>query len=123
MHLRDSEVRINQRVVLCNISAKTYVQESDAGIAYLLPEAYGHNKNCAAFWPRVAGWHLAISENAELPFYVRDTNEAPGLQANAIGEATLLLTSRQADGKNTSRIQRFNFRSKNKISEHNKEIH
>ncbi len=104
MHLRDSEVRINQRVVLCNISAKTYVQESDAGIAYLLPEAYGHNKNCAAFWPRVAGWHLAVSENAELPFYVRDIDETTGLYDNAIREATLLLTARQADVNNTSRI-------------------
>lgn len=104
MHLRDSEVRIHQRTVLCNISAKTYVQNSDAGITYLLPEADGRNKNCAAFWPRAAGWHLAVSENAELPFYVRDTNEAPGLQANAIREATLLLTAKHADANNTSRI-------------------
>ena len=104
MHLRDPQVRINQRAVLCNISAKTYVQESDAGIAYLLPESDGINKNCAAFWSRTSGWHLAVSENAELPFYVRDAEEAPGLQANAIREATQLLTARQADGKNTSRI-------------------
>lgn len=104
MHLRDPYVRINQRTVLCNISAKTYVQDSGAGIAYLLPETKGRNKNCAAFWPSVAGWHLAVSENAELPFYVRDADEAPGLQANAIREATLLLTAKQADGKNTSRI-------------------
>lgn len=104
MSLHDPEVRINQRTVLCNISAKTFVQDSDAGIAYLLPEAEGRNKNCAAFWPRVAGWHLAVSENAEVPFYVRDTDEAQGLQANAIREATLLLTAKQSDGKNTSRI-------------------
>ena len=104
MHLRDPEVRVHQRAVLCNISAKTYVQDSDAGIVYLLPEADGRNKNCAAFWPRTSGWHLAVSENAELPFYVRDSDEAPGLQANAIREATLLLTAKQSVGKNTSRI-------------------
>lgn len=104
MLLRDPEVRIHQRTVLCNISAKTYVQDSDAGIDYLLPEADGLNKNCAAFWPRVSGWHLAVSENGELPFYVRDADEAPGLQANAIREATLLLTARKADGKNDGRI-------------------
>lgn len=104
MHLRDPLVRVNQRTVLCNISEKTYVQESDAGVTYLLPEADGRNKNCAAFWPRIAGWHLAVSENTELPFYVRDADEAPGLHANAIREATLLLTARQADVKNTSRI-------------------
>lgn len=104
MHLRDPEVRIHQRSVLCNISAKTYVQDSDAGVTYLLPESDGRNKSCAAFWPRASGWHLAVSENAELPFYVRDSNEAPGLQANAIREATLLLTAKQSDEKNTSRI-------------------
>jgi len=104
VHLREPEVRIHQRTVLCNISAKTFVQDSDAGIAYLLPETDGRNKNCAAFWPSVSGWHLAVSENAELPFYVRDADEAPGLQANAIREATLLLTAKQADAENTSRI-------------------
>lgn len=104
MHLRDPEARINQRTVLCNISAKTYVQDSDAGITYLLPEAGGRNKNCAAFWPRVAGWHLAVSDNAELPFYVRDTDEVPGLKANAIREAAMLLTAKTLSAKNTSRI-------------------
>lgn len=104
MHLRDPEVRIHQRTVLCNISAKTYVQEPDAGLDYLLPETKGRNKNCAAFWPRVVGWHLAVPDNAELPFYVRDADEAPGLKANAIREATLLLTAGKTDGKNTSRI-------------------
>lgn len=104
-YLRDTNTRINERIVLCNITAKTYVQEPDANVSYLIVDNNGNtNKNCAAFWPRKTGWHLAVSESHELPFYVRDNNEAPGLKASAIREATLLLTAKQAPEKNTSRI-------------------
>lgn len=104
-YLRDINTRVNERAVLCNISAKTYVQSPDTEITYLLLDDHNAgNKNCAAFWPRKTGWHLAISNSQELPFYVRDKDEAPGLKANALREATLLLTAKQAAEKNTSRI-------------------
>ena len=104
-YLRDTSARINERIVLCNISSKTYVQEPDAEISYLITDTdNAANKNCSAFWPRKSGWHLAVSESHELPFYVRDSNEASGLKASAIREATLLLTAKQAPEKNTSRI-------------------
>lgn len=102
--LRDQDSRINQRNVLCHLAAKSFVRSADSEVTYLIPEADGVNKNCAAFWPKTSGWHLAVSDNAELPFYVRAQNEAPGLEANAIGEATKLLTTKAAGGKNTSRI-------------------
>lgn len=104
-YLPDATARINERIVLCNISTKPYVQEPDAEISYLIADTDNAvNKNCAAFWPRKSGWHLAVSDSYELPFYVRDSDEASGLKANAIREATLLLTAKQATGKNTSRI-------------------
>ncbi|MGH8110273.1 MAG: hypothetical protein ACREO1_16325 [Arenimonas sp.] len=102
--LRDQGSRVNRRNVMCNLGAKSFVQAADSGITYLIAETTGENKNCAAFWPRVSGWHVVVSDANELPLYVRGQNEAPGLQANAVREATLLLTAKQADEKNTSRI-------------------
>jgi len=104
MSLRDRPARINERTVLCHVSAKPYVQSADADITFLLPDNDGSAKNCAAFWPRSSGWHLAVSDKTELPFYVRDANEAPGLKANALREATLLLTAKPFSEKSTSRI-------------------
>lgn len=104
-YLRDTSARINERIVLCNISSKTYVQEPDAEISYLIIDTdNAANINCAAFWPRKSGWHLAVSESHELPFYVRAINEVPGLKASAIREATWLLTAKQAPKNNASRI-------------------
>jgi hypothetical protein len=103
--LRDRNSRINESSVLCNIFAKTYVLEPDAEITYLIIDNnHAANKNCAAFWPRQSGWHRAVSETQEFTFYVRDSNEAPGLKANAMREATLLLTGKQAPAKNKLRI-------------------
>ena len=105
IYLRDRNARINERIVLCNIAAKTYVQEPDADISYLIPDnATGPNKNCAAFWPRLSGWHNVISDNNELPFYVRDNKDAIGLKANAIRQATQLLTAKQSLWEKTNRI-------------------
>jgi len=105
VYLRDSNARINERIIVCNILAKTYVQEPDADITYLLPyNNTGTNKNCAAFWPRVSGWHSVVADKNELPFYIRDNKDAIGLKANAIHEATILLTAKKTSEKNTSRI-------------------
>lgn len=105
IYLRERNAYINERIVLCNIAAKTYVQEPAADISYLISDdTIAANKNCAAFWPRVSGWHSVITDKNELPFYVRDNKDAPGLKANAIREVTLLLATKQASEKNTSRI-------------------
>lgn len=102
--LRDQNPRVNERSVLCHIFGKAFVREPDKKAAYLLPETGGANKNCAAFWPRTSGWHVVVTDSQELPFYVRDSDEAPGLKANDMREATLLLMSKPAAEKNSARI-------------------
>ena len=105
IYVRDRNSRINERIVLCNIAAKTYVQGPNAEITYLIPDTgIAANKNCAAFWPRVSGWHTVVTNKYESLFYVRDSNDAIGLKASAIREATLLLTAKQSTEKNTNRI-------------------
>ena len=91
--------------MLCNISAKTYVQEPNAVISYLITSNIDPaNKNCAAFWPRQSGWHRVVSQSQELAFYVRNASEAPGLKANDLHEATLLLTAGKTTKNNAIQI-------------------
>ncbi|MEO8002807.1 MAG: hypothetical protein ABI644_13110 [Arenimonas sp.] len=104
VYLLDRNARINERMQMCNIAAKTYVQEPEAGISYLVLDTASGSKKCAAYWPQHSGWHIATTDTQELPFYVRDANETPGIKANAIREATLLLAAKHLSGKNTSRI-------------------
>ncbi len=104
IYLPKQNLRINQRMVLCNIAAKTYVQEPEAGISYLMLDAATGAKKCAAYWPPHAGWHVVSTDTQELPFYVRDANEVLGIKANAMREATLLLAANHSTEKNTSRI-------------------
>lgn len=89
---RQQHFWVDQRAVYCGLSGKTSVREPDGRIGYLLTEAQGANKGCAAFWPRLPGWHAVNSGSANMPFYVRAADEAPGLKANALREGTLALT-------------------------------
>jgi len=98
--LRDKNIRENERAVFCNLPPKSFVRESDAAVIYLLPDS----KNCAAYWPRQSGWHLLDAGEQEMPFYVRGSDEAPGLKANAIFEATSLLAAKKSSGANSSRV-------------------
>lgn len=104
VYLRDRNAVINERAVLCNLAAKTYVQDPVSGITYLDPDTVSGSKKCAAFWPRNPGWHLVVTDTQELPFYVRDANEIPGIKANEMRESTLLLGAKHASGKNSHRI-------------------
>jgi hypothetical protein len=95
-YLREPYPRVNERVVVCNIAAKAFINEPDAGITYLLHGNEAGNKNCAAYWPRQGGWHSLNSAEQAMPFYVVESDELPGLKANAIHEATSLLASRKS---------------------------
>ena len=103
-YLRGQNTRMNDRSVLCNISGKAFIREPDKKITSLMPETQGLNKNCAAFWPRISGWHVLVTDSQELPFHVRGNDEAPGLKANDMREATLLLMSKSVTEKNVARI-------------------
>lgn len=103
-YLRDRNSRVNERTVVCNISARTYVWDTIAEITYLIPDHTGANQNCATYWPRRSGWHVVIKNAQQLPFYVRDNTEAIGLKSNAIREATLLLTAKHSTGTSSNRI-------------------
>lgn len=96
---RQQHTWVDQRGVYCGLSAKAAVREPDGRISYLVIETLGVNTGCAAFWPRLPGWHVLDSGAGTLPFYVRARDEAPGLKASALREGTLaLLGGRPAAG-------------------------
>jgi hypothetical protein len=88
---RQQHVWVDQRAVFCGLSEKAAVREPDGRISELLIENKGANTGCAAFWPRLPGWHSVNSKTATQPFYVRAAGEAPGLKTNALREGTLAL--------------------------------
>ena len=51
--------RVGQRATLCGGTAETRVVAPDGGVAALRPDPAGGG--CAAFWPRIAGWHRIVT--------------------------------------------------------------
>ncbi|HEY0503811.1 MAG TPA: carboxypeptidase regulatory-like domain-containing protein [Lysobacter sp.] len=89
----DGEAREGQRVALCGLAAQAQViAPDDAAVALLRDPATG-SRACAAYWPRVSGWHRLQSADRSQLFHVRARGEAPGLRAGEMREATLRLAS------------------------------
>ncbi len=106
--------RVGERRFVCDIDEGALVKAPDGQRFTLLRSAAqqpadgtartgrsGTSENsirskCAAFWPRVAGWHQVIAGDVSEPFHVRARDDAPGLFAYEDREATLQLAARAA---------------------------
>jgi hypothetical protein len=93
---RQQHLWVNQRLTVCGLSDTATVLEPDGRSRALLIDDQGANPGCAGFWPTQPGWHTVAGKAAQLPFYVRGANEAPGLKANALRESTLALLGESA---------------------------
>jgi hypothetical protein len=91
--------RIHERTVFCDVAEKSYVKTPSDTIHYLISE-----NNCAGYWPDNAGWHVLVSGNLEIPFYVRRRDEALGLKSSTMLDDTKNLTTKSLVLKNTSGI-------------------
>ncbi len=105
-------VRVGERGFICAIGDGALVKAPDGQTFTLLrsaapgsvdgegrPGTSSENATtsaCAAFWPRVPGWHQVIAGGVSSPFHVRARDDAPGLFAYADREATLHLAARAA---------------------------
>ncbi|MGO1000267.1 carboxypeptidase regulatory-like domain-containing protein [Lysobacter sp. CA196] len=87
----DGEARQDRRVSLCGLSDGALVRTPQGRDIHLLIDPASGNERCAAFWPDEAGWHVARQGERAQPFAVRGRNEAPGLRASELREATLRL--------------------------------
>jgi hypothetical protein len=88
-----ADARINQRVSICPAESAAQVIAPDANTTHLLPDPRSGAPVCAGFWPQQSGWHWLRESERLQPFYVRATNDAPGLQHTARSDATRALVN------------------------------
>lgn len=82
------EARVGERSAICPLSQPAAVIAPDGTGTSLLPDG-----RCAAFWPRLAGWHWLRRGNDAQAFFVRAVDDAPGLAREELGSATRALAS------------------------------
>ncbi|HEY5849474.1 MAG TPA: carboxypeptidase regulatory-like domain-containing protein [Lysobacter sp.] len=91
--LLEGELRQHQRIAACGLGNGASVTAPDGTSAPLLIDPATGSRNCAAFWPRAAGWHRLKSGEHLLSFHVRGTGAAAGLHAGEVRDATSRLAA------------------------------
>lgn len=94
----DANAWEGQRMSLCGLRDGASVLAPDGVAQALLRDRA--SRGCAAFWPRSAGWHRLRSGDREQAFFVRARDEAQGLRAQAMREATSRLAASSPDASN-----------------------
>ncbi len=96
----DSRLRVDElgrtgvRLALCGVIGEGSVVAPDGGSRSLRVDPATGDLACAAYWPGLAGWHLARDgQGRETAFYVHPTDAAPSLMIAANRQATLALTT------------------------------
>ncbi|ALN86049.1 putative transmembrane protein [Lysobacter capsici] len=87
--------RQGERIVLCGLADGAQVSDPQNKSLSLLIDPVRGAERCAAFWPEAAGWHALKQGERTTAFFVRARDDAPGLRANELREATLALVSPQ----------------------------
>ena len=91
---RDGLGRAGVRLALCGVIGEATVVAPDGAARGLLVDPATGDQACAAYWPGLAGWHLARDgQGRETAFYVHPADAAPSLSLAAGREATLALAA------------------------------
>lgn len=88
------DARISQRVALCGLADDAQVAAPDGTVTRLQRDPATSSARCGGFWPRMAGWHRLATDEATVPFFVRERDDALHLHATAVREQTQRLASR-----------------------------
>ncbi len=96
-----------ERSILCGLpGANPRVVAPDGRDTRLLPDPRTGAANCAGFWATVPGWHLLRESvpaqaggDRTTPFFIRAANDAAGLRAKAMRDATRALAGAQASAE------------------------
>lgn len=84
---RIEPMRVGTRGALCELDGEAGIVAPDGSRMPLLPDPRADG--CAAFWPRVAGWHrLDTGGASDQAFHVDAAGAAPALQAARLQAAT-----------------------------------
>ncbi|MGV8930617.1 MAG: carboxypeptidase regulatory-like domain-containing protein [Luteimonas sp.] len=84
----EDDPRIDQRTVLCGLHDGAKIDATGQRAVALRIDPASGIRACAGFWPRVSGWHVLRDDSQRSVFHVRAADDARGLQATAIREAT-----------------------------------
>jgi hypothetical protein len=102
----EGDPRAGQRVVLCGVRNGAEVAAPDGRTVAVAIDPTSGPRACAGFWPRLPGWHVLRTPapaqaggERQLPFRVRATDEATGLQAAAVREATQRLAAAEVPAR------------------------
>lgn len=91
----EGAARQGERLVLCGLADGAQVSDPQNKSHSLPIDPVRGAERCAAFWPDAAGWHALKQGERTTAFFVRGRDDAPGLRANELREATLALVSSQ----------------------------
>lgn len=83
----EGEARVGERLALCGVGKAASVLDPTGNATPLVMDPAA--RNCAAYWPKSAGWHRVGAQ----AFYVRARDDARALHANAVLEATQRLVA------------------------------
>jgi hypothetical protein len=95
--------RVGDRAVLCGLEPQATLRAPDGSD---IPLARDPITGCAAFWPAQAGWHSLERGERRDTFPVRGDDEAPGLRAAGLREATLALAANAAPRAETTTVEK-----------------
>lgn len=85
--------RVGERAVLCGLEPQATLRAPDGSDIALARDPI---TGCAAFWPAQAGWHSLERGERRDALPVRGADEAPGLRAAELREATQALAASAA---------------------------
>lgn len=85
----DGSMRVGTRATLCGLAGDADILAPDGAAVVPLPDPAADG--CAAFWPRVPGWHRLRQGDHIRAFHVAAVDAAPGLHAAQLQAATAAL--------------------------------
>ena len=83
------EVRVDQRSLICGITADARIEDADAASVNLLPQP--GEPACASWWPSKPGWHTLVEADQRWPIYVLATDQAQALRRARVRAETASL--------------------------------
>ena len=97
-----SAARVGERVRVCGAGAQAKIAAPDGARVDVLLDPAAGPQACAGFWPTAAGWHSLEQGERRQDFYVRAADEAPGLRASELRDATAALALGSAESSATA---------------------
>lgn len=95
--VRPDDARVGARVTVCSTDTAELTDPQGHEIGLHWQQQADSTQTCAAFWPRLVGWHLLKTADGEWPIAIRASDEAAGLRLQRLHDATAARALADAD--------------------------